>query len=167
MPGPIVLYPALVPLADEIGYLSTYLELEKNRLEDKFTYEVIVGEELNDTDYNIPPMILQPFLENSLRHGIRFRKDNKGRIYIRVNKIDDHLVCVVEDNGVGRKLAAQYKSINPIEYQSKGMSLTADRLELINRNIKNKIEVRIDDMEFDNGAPAGTRVTISFPEEYI
>jgi hypothetical protein len=156
----------LVPLSDEIGYLSTYLELEKNRLEDKFKYEVIVGEELNDTDYNIPPMILQPFLENSLRHGIRFRKDNEGRIVIRVNKKDDHLVCVIEDNGVGRKLAAQYKSVNPIEYQSKGMSLTADRLELINRNIKNKIEVRIDDIEFENGNPAGTRVTVSFPEEY-
>jgi len=157
----------LVQLSDEIGYLRTYLELEKNRLEDKFTFEVSVDEELNDTDYQVPPMILQPYLENSLRHGIRFRKDNEGRISVRVNKLENHLVCVIEDNGVGRKMAAQYKSINPIEYQSKGMRLTADRLELINQNLKNKIEVRIDDIELENGTPAGTRVTVSFPEEYV
>ena len=157
----------LVPLADEIGYLKTYLELEKNRLEDKFTFQVSVAEELMDTDHQVPPMILQPYLENSLRHGIRFRKDNDGRISVRVNKLGDRLICIIEDNGVGRKLAAQYKSNNPIEYQSKGMKLTADRLELINQNIKNKIEVHIDDIEFENGAPAGTRVTVSFPEEYV
>jgi len=157
----------LVQLSDEIAYLRTYLELEKNRLEDKFTFEVSVAEELKDSDHLVPPMILQPYLENSLRHGIRFRKDNEGRISVRVNKLGDRLICVIEDNGVGRKLAAQYKSLNPIEYQSKGMSLTADRLELINRNIKNKIEVRIDDIELESGASAGTRVTVSFPEEFV
>jgi len=157
----------LVPLADEIGYLRTFLELEKNRLEDKFTFEVSVAEDLKDSDHLVPPMILQPYLENSLRHGIRFRKDNEGRIAVRVNKLGNRMICVIEDNGVGRKLAAQYKSLNPIEYQSKGMRLTADRLELINRNIKNKIEVHIDDIELDDGSPAGTKVTVSFPEEYV
>jgi LytS/YehU family sensor histidine kinase len=157
----------LVNLTDEIGYLSTYLELEKNRLEDKFTFTVSVDEELKNSDYQVPPMILQPYLENSLRHGIRFRKDNEGRISVRVNKMENRLVCVIEDNGVGRKLAAHYKSINPIEYQSKGMSLTADRLELINRNIKDKIYVSVDDLVNKTDEPAGTRVTISFPDVYI
>jgi ligand-binding sensor domain-containing protein len=155
----------LVHLQDEIGYLKTYLELEKNRLEEKFNYEVEVSEELRNEDYYIPPMVLQPFLENSLRHGIRYRKDNKGRIMVRVYKGDREIVCVIEDNGVGREQAARNKRANPIEYQSKGMTLTANRIDLINKGRQEKIKVAIEDMFHADGSPGGTRVTVSFPEE--
>lgn len=153
-----------VPLSDEIGYLKTYLELEKNRLEDKFTYTVEISPLLQLSNHLIPPMIIQPYLENSIRHGIRFRKDNRGKIRITVVLNGERIICVVEDNGVGRAMAAQYKTLHPIEYQSKGMQLTADRLDLINRGRTNKIEVAIDDLLTESGDPAGTRVTISFPD---
>lgn len=155
----------LVHLQDEVGYLQTYLELEKNRLEEKFNYEVEVSEELRHEDYYIPPMVLQPFLENSLRHGIRYRKDNEGRVIIRVYKGDREIVCVIEDNGVGREQAARNKRTNPIEYQSKGMTLTAKRIDLINKDRQEKIKVEIEDLFHADGSAAGTRVTVSFPEE--
>jgi len=155
----------LVHLQDEIGYLQTYLELEKNRLEEKFNYEVEVSEELRNEDYYIPPMVLQPFLENSLRHGIRYRKDNEGRVKIRVYKGYQQIVCVIEDNGVGREQAARNKRANPIEYQSKGMTLTANRIDLINKDRQKKIKVQIEDLFHADGSAAGTRVTVSFPEE--
>jgi ligand-binding sensor domain-containing protein len=154
----------LVHLQDEIGYLQTYLELEKNRLEEKFNYEVEVSEELRNEDYYIPPMVLQPFLENSLRHGIRYRKDNEGRVKIRVYKGYQQIVCVIEDNGVGREQAARNKRANPIEYQSKGMTLTANRIDLINKDRQKKIKVQIEDLFHADGSAAGTRVSVIFPD---
>lgn len=110
-------------------------------------------------------MVLQPFLENSLRHGIRYRKDNEGRVKIRVYKGYQQIVCVIEDNGVGREQAARNKRANPIEYQSKGMTLTANRIDLINKDRQKKIKVQIEDLFHADGSAAGTRVTVSFPEE--
>lgn len=156
-----------VSLTDEINYIATYLELEKTRLEGKFNYQIDISPELKGADFPIPPMILQPYVENSIRHGIRYRKDDLGMIHIRVSRHNQYIVVVIEDNGIGRKMAAYYKTANPIEYQSKGMSLTADRLELINRNFSNKITVLLEDLVDQSLEPLGTRVTINFPEEYI
>jgi LytS/YehU family sensor histidine kinase len=108
-------------------------------------------------------MILQPFVENSVRHGLRFRKDKAGKVIISVKRQGDHLVCILEDNGVGRKAALHYKSISPINYQSKGLSLTADRIEMFNKEHVQKISMQIDDLEDEAQNALGTRVTISFP----
>lgn len=150
-----------VNLADEIDYLSTYLELEKVRLENKFRYETLVDDHMNLHEYQVPPMILQPYVENSVRHGVRYRKDSDGLITIRFFLDKDRLVCVIEDNGIGRVMSARFKSANPIEYQSRGMSLTADRMEMLNR-IGYEIDVQIDDKYDDAGQSAGTRVTVHF-----
>lgn len=156
-----------VPLTDELNYIGTYLELEKTRLEGKFNYQIDISPDLKGAVFPIPPMILQPYVENSIRHGIRYRKDDLGMIHIRVSRHNQYIVVVIEDNGIGRKMAAYYKTANPIEYQSKGMSLTADRLELINRNFTNKITVLLEDLVDQSLEPLGTRVTINFPEEYV
>ena len=106
-------------------------------------------------------MILQPFVENCIRHGIRFRPDDNGRVTVHFKKAASYLECWIEDNGVGRKVAAEYKSKNPIEYQSKGISLTTDRIELLNRSSSRPIFLKIYDLAGSEGA--GTRVVISFP----
>ncbi|WP_207632653.1 sensor histidine kinase [Foetidibacter luteolus] len=152
-----------INLADEITYLTTYLELEKDRLENAFTYQVITGQHIYPHDYLIPPMILQPYVENSVRHGVRYRKDHAGVILISVTKQDSYLVCVIEDNGIGRKMSRQLKGNTTIEYQSKGMSLTSDRIKLINESSAQKIEVMIEDLEDETAVPRGTRVTVRFP----
>jgi sensor histidine kinase YesM len=124
---------------------------------------VAVEPEVHPSEYFIPPMILQPFVENSVRHGLRYRKDKDGKVAVTIKKENNFLVCVLEDNGVGRKTALKYKSANPIEYQSKGMSLTAERITMLNKDNPHKITMQIDDLEDDRQNPLGTRVILQFP----
>jgi LytS/YehU family sensor histidine kinase len=152
-----------ISLEEEIIYLSTYLELEKTRFENKFSFEINVSEDLNKEEVYLPPMMLQPFVENSIRHGIRYRPDSNGRIVVGFDKVDGELVCLVEDNGIGRKAALGHKSTNPIEYQSKGMSLIAARVEFLNQNFSGPISLKIEDIENEKQQLMGTRVTMKFP----
>jgi LytS/YehU family sensor histidine kinase len=151
-----------ISLQEEVLYISNYLELEKRRFEDKFVYEIAVAKEINGQDYHIPPMILQPYVENAIRHGIGLRKDNNGRITVRMSLSNGNLVCIIEDNGVGRKLAAQFRGRNPIEYQSRGMALTEKRIEMFNKANKSPVLITIDDVEDHSEVPAGTRITLCF-----
>ena len=152
-----------ISLEEELDYLTNYLDIERTRLEDAFSWAVNIDNAVHTAEYYIPPMILQPFVENSVRHGLRFRKDKAGKVTISVKREGDYLVCILEDNGVGRKAAMRYKSISPINYQSKGMSLTADRIDMFNKEHTQKISMQIDDLEDDEQNALGTRVTIRFP----
>jgi len=152
-----------IPLADEIDYLSTYLSLEKSRFKQKMDYAIDVAPEINTAQYNIPPMLIQPFVENSMRHGLRHKTSGKGYIHIRFEQNAKKLQVTVEDNGIGRKQAALYKTREHIEYQSKGMSLTADRIRNINAKYNDNIDIDVIDLEDQNGQPAGTRVVMQFP----
>ncbi len=152
-----------ISLEEELDYLTNYLEIEKTRLENAFSWSVNIDKSVDPAEYYIPPMILQPFVENSVRHGLRFRKDKAGKVTITVKREDGYLICILEDNGVGRKAAMRYKSISPINYQSKGLSLTADRISMFNQEHDRKITMYIDDLEDVFHNSLGTRVTISFP----
>jgi LytS/YehU family sensor histidine kinase len=152
-----------ISLEEELDYLTNYLELEKTRLENAFSWSVTIEKGVQPSEYYIPPMILQPFVENSVRHGLRFRRDKEGKVTITVKREKDSLICTLEDNGVGRKAAMQHKSITPINYQSKGLSLTADRITMFNKEHEHKINMQIDDLEDDFHNSLGTRVTINFP----
>jgi LytS/YehU family sensor histidine kinase len=151
-----------ISVYEEISYLATYLELEKTKFEDKFSYSVVVSPDIDTSDWFIPPMILQPYVENSIRHGVRYRHDKEGYIRVSFRMDEQYLICEVEDNGVGRKKAGQYKSAMPIEYQSKGMTLTAKRIEMLNKNNGAPVLIEIEDLGQDNMA-AGTKVTLRFP----
>jgi ligand-binding sensor domain-containing protein len=152
-----------ISLEEELDYLTNYLDLEKTRLENAFSWSVVTDAAVDPAEYYIPPMILQPFVENSVRHGLRFRRDKNGVVTITVKREGDHLICMLEDNGIGRKAAMQYKSISPINYQSKGLSLTADRIAMFNQEHNKKIDMMIEDLEDNFHNSLGTRVTISFP----
>src|ERR1044072_3250443 len=152
-----------ISLEEELDYLTNYLDIENTRLEKSFSWAMEIDEAVDPAEYYIPPMILQPFVENSVRHGLRWRRDKEGIVTIKVKREGDHLICILEDNGVGRKAAMKYKSISPINYQSKGMSLTADRIEMFNKEHEQKISMHIDDLEDDAQNALGTKVTLSFP----
>jgi len=156
-----------VSIEEEIKYISTYLELEKSRFENKFDYTVDLASGIDPLAYHIPPMILQPYVENSIRHGVRNRADNDGKITISFVKDDQYLLCIIHDNGVGRSAAQQFKSQSPIEYQSRGMALTASRVEMINKINTAAIRIDIEDGQTDEGLPAGTNVIIRFPLQEI
>jgi hypothetical protein len=154
-----------VNLEDEIKYLSTYLELEKTKLEDQFNYQVSVQDVVNRTNWQVPPMILQPYLENAIRHGIRYRSDKKGMIRILFEKKDSYLTCIISDNGIGREKSKMLKErlTIPIEYQSRGMVLTAKRVEMINRYSSRPIIIRVEVSDDTNQEYPGTKVTVNFP----
>jgi ligand-binding sensor domain-containing protein len=151
-----------ISIEEEIKYLSQYLEMEKMRTDNKFNYSIHVPEEIFNNGHSISPMILQPFIENSIRHGLRYRNDSNGHIKIEVSQYEKGLKYLIEDNGVGRFIAGAFKSKNPIEYQSKGISLTEQRINSMNINRKEKIEIEITDVEYE-GTIKGTRVIIIYP----
>ena len=152
-----------ITIQEELQYLATYLELEKTRMEDKFVYSIQVGDTVTSGGYCIPPMILQPYVENSIRHGISYRRDKEGKISIDVRLENGRLICIVEDNGVGRLVAGQFKMRERLDRQSRGMSVTADRIEMMNKDARQKIELIVQDLIDQNNEPLGTRVTVSFP----
>jgi ligand-binding sensor domain-containing protein len=154
---------AFISLADEIEYLSTYLSLEKLRFKEKMDYVIETDPSINPSQYIIPPMLIQPFVENSMRHGLRHKTTGKGYIYIGISLSANKLLIAVEDNGIGRKQAAAYKTIEHIEYQSKGMSLTADRIRMMNVKYNDSIRIEVIDLQDNTGQPAGTRVVMQFP----
>jgi LytS/YehU family sensor histidine kinase len=148
-----------ISLEDEVRFLATYLELETKRFEGKFKYRIDVDAQLEPAHIFIPPMILQPYIENSIRHGIRYREDNNGMVKLDFNTDGDNLFISVEDNGVGRERSMQMKGQNNIEYQSKGMNLTARRIDMINKSSKFPISIDISDVHAGKEV-AGTKVMI-------
>ncbi|MEJ8843375.1 histidine kinase [Lacibacter sp. H375] len=152
-----------VTLDEEISYLSTYLDLEKARMEGGFVYNVNVQTQNPASQLEIPPLLLQPYVENALRHGIRYLKGVDGVILLSFIEHPELLECIIEDNGIGRVKAMELKAVNPIEYQSRGMSLTAERIALLNEGLTRKIEVIIEDLKDSEGKASGTRIRVLFP----
>jgi LytS/YehU family sensor histidine kinase len=156
-----------ITINDEILYLEKYFALEKLRYEDNLEYQIIVDSQIDKDDVRIPTLLLQPFVENALRHGIR-HKDAGGQVIVRFFLEDKCLVCIVEDNGIGRKQSRTVQSRQHIEYQSRGMNITQERMNSINVIFNNQISVRvIDKAEAEDGEDdiEGTSVVIKIPVE--
>ena len=154
-----------ISIEEEISFLNSYLALEKMRFEDKFNYTIDVDASINKSETYIPPMLLQPFIENSIRHGIRLKDNDEGLIDIKIEEEDHFIVCRLIDNGIGRAAAAQFKTNQHIPYQSKGMLLTAQRIDVINANKTELIKVEIHDRDVAKGE-TGTEVVIRFPKDF-
>lgn len=152
-----------ITITNEVKYLKRYLELEMMRFGHSFSYSIEVDPELDSDMVNIPTMILQPYIENSIRHGIRYRENGMGRIDIKFLKSPERFICIIQDNGIGRKKASEFKSQMHVEYQSKGMTLTAERINILNRQLSEPITIEINDLADEQGRATGTRITISFP----
>lgn len=118
-----------IPLDEDLKILDLYLQIENMRLKNKFTYSIIVDDDVDVVNTLIPPLILQPFIENSIWHGIS-KKDTTGHIQINIKKENNMLVCIVDDNGVGRKFhAPDQKS----EKKALGTNITKSRIDIINK----------------------------------
>ena len=148
---------AIISLQDEISYLDNYLQLEKLRFEDKFNYKIDVAADIDRELFFVPAMLLQPYVENAIRHGMRFLENRKGQININVKKENNFLVCEIDDNGIGREKAAALKSKRHIEYQSRGMNISRRRAELYN------IDQQVTDKKDENGNATGTTITVKIP----
>jgi tetratricopeptide (TPR) repeat protein len=155
-----------IPLAEEIKTLKIYMELENIRFKNPFTYNILLQPEIDAQTTLIPPLILQPFVENSIKHGFR-NPEKSGNITIEVRRENEYLVCIVEDNGVGRNQTMNLKPISGFKKESVGMKLTEERLLLISEQKNMKSYFLIDDLEDSFNNPGGTRVKMFLPYELL
>ena len=147
---------SLITIQEEIDILTMYMDLEKMRFEEQFDYKIEVSKEI-DKDYDeIPSMLLQPYVENAIWHGLMSKK-GKGLIKIGIREEGEYIYCSVEDNGIGREKAAEIKAKRNIQQKSVGMSVTKERLDLIGNNDFN---VETIDLYNDNGEAIGTKMLI-------
>jgi two-component system LytT family sensor kinase len=148
----------VVPCWKDIETLQLYLELEELRWDKKFSYRLMVADEILHGDYKVPPLIIQPFVENAIHHGLLNKIGGDKKLLISVSVVSNCIHYLIEDNGVGRAKANSYKQLNRPSHQSMGMQITTDRINLFNQN-KNGF-VKITDMVNELREPCGTRVTI-------
>lgn len=151
-----------ISLGEEIKFLKNYFELERIRLEDRFSYGIVL-EGLNNKDQlRVPNMVIQPFVENAIKHGIRYKKNGKGYIEVRFEQQESLLRCTITDNGVGRDKALQMRKESGINHTSQGLSITMRRIESLNAVTRQKIYVGIEDLKDERQHALGTRVKIDF-----
>lgn len=148
----------VIPCWKDLEALQLYLELEEFRWDKKFSYTLHIATEILQGDYKVPPLVIQPFVENAIHHGLLNKTTADKKLLITVSIENSHIKYVVEDNGIGRKQAAMYKKINTPASTSLGMELTTERIDLFNQ--KNNGAVTITDLADPEGHPTGTRVEV-------
>ncbi|KQM47102.1 histidine kinase [Chryseobacterium sp. Leaf201] len=134
----------------ELDLLQNYLALEKTRFTDKFDYEIDVDEHLNTQSLKVPGMLVQPFLENSIWHGLRYRT-TKGFLKLSFKKDKQHLIIRIEDNGIGIEESRKQKTEHQKTREGRGMKNTLERISLLNNLYKQNIECRITDKKTEPG----------------
>jgi ligand-binding sensor domain-containing protein len=152
-----------ITLAEELEMLELYLDLEKVRLGERMNYVVEVAADLDPTDISIPSMIIQPYVENAIKHGITPLEDKQGNIRISFSLIDNYLVCTIDDDGIGINASiAAHKTSFP-GYISLGTGITKSRIDIINAIQKDKILLATSDKGANDNTAQGTTVRVSFP----
>jgi hypothetical protein len=143
-----------VTLSKDTHTLKLYVELEQLRHENKFKTHYHIDEELMNSDYKVPPLIVQPFVENAILHGLKNRDDNNGLLTIEIKKTGDKIRYTIQDNGIGREAAKQIMQNKESHY---GMQMSYDRVKLFNK--EQQPSVIITDLRLDN-KPAGTQIEV-------
>ncbi|MCX6233137.1 MAG: histidine kinase [Bacteroidetes bacterium] len=151
-----------VPLEKEISTIENYLALQKIRFGNKFEYAIDVDDALDPESVMIPPMLAQPFIENSIEHGIKHKK-NIGHINIQFKQVGNMIHFEVEDDGVGREKAREVEIQQQKDHLSMATSITRERLVNLNKKLKKKISLDIIDLFTESGEACGTKVMFGIP----
>ncbi len=157
-----------ISLEDEIAFLKNYLDLnQKLRFENRLEYRIEIDDDVETDWFEVPSMIVQPYVENAIEHGLKSIKN--GKLLLQINMYDDeNIICIIEDNGVGRKLAGERKAAakSLSKHRSMGTSITEARLKLLHENVGQAHFdfVKTEDLYHENTQePRGTRVEIIIP----
>jgi len=150
-----------IPLAEEIRMLELYLELESLRFSSKFHYQISVDSSIDSENVLISPLIIQPFVENAIWHGLMHLKDKQGEVLIKFEKINGSLKCTINDNGIGRKRSMELKK--GTMHESMGLSIAKERLQIVNMLNKAKTSIVLIDKTNNDGTPSGTIVELFMP----
>ena len=151
-----------VVLDEELESIRLYLDLERNRFNNRFDYQLIINDSLDTEAIKVPPMLMQPFIENALIHGL-LPKTEAGHLVIHISMNDCCLLVEITDNGIGREQAQALQQGHTVNHKSVGLSITRQRLAMLNAQTTNQYQVKIDDLQDANGTACGTKVTITMP----
>jgi len=166
-----------VTIREEIDSLKLYLELESLRWENKFEYVIDIDSKVETDFQEIPSMLIQPYVENAIIHGVIPKEGENGKIEINIAQTETHIICTITDNGIGRKKSFEIKSKSVHSpHESMGMKITSERLEVLNKihprlssakkkdgGLDSNLSVNIIDMEDEKGDALGTKVEIFIP----
>ena len=150
-----------VLLESELKALELYIELESVRFENAFSYTINIDPSVSPSSVMLPPLIIQPYVENAIWHGLMHRKEPGSRISITISKKEDNLQIEISDNGVGREAASKLKGKKNELHKSHGMKITAERLSVVNDIYHVNAGVIVTDMLNDLGGSAGTKVVLT------
>jgi tetratricopeptide (TPR) repeat protein len=153
-----------ISLHDELETLKLYIGMESVRFRNHFSYSLHCDPSVDIESVQIPPMLLQPFVENAIWHGLMHRSEG-GRLAIAIEEQESMLQCIIEDNGIGRRRAAELKSKSASFKKSMGMEITASRLQLLYTGENGDTALKIIDLEDEKGEAAGTRVILRIPSK--
>jgi ligand-binding sensor domain-containing protein len=151
-----------VTLREELETIVLYLEMESLRFEDSFNYKIDVLPGLQLNKLLVPPLIIQPLIENAIWHGLLLKQGEKELIIAIYTDNSEYLFIEVDDNGIGRKASKQYAA-NKIKNESLGLKIIRERLSLLDNTSGVKTEITIIDKHFPNGTPDGTKVRLKIP----
>lgn len=151
---------SLTTLGQELKTLKHFLMLEQLRFSDKLTFEIECDPAIAKEELAVPALILQPYVENAIWHGIK-PKPEGGHVSVRVKQKENVLQCIIEDNGIGREAARIRKAASLLKQKSRGMDITEQRLKSLGK-VKGPA-LKIEDLTDHHGNPVGTRVTLRFP----
>lgn len=152
-----------IPIKEELEALELYLELESLRFKGKFDWKITIDEEIDTLLYKIPTMLIQPYVENSIVHGLMYKENGKGSIRVDLVLENEYIRCTIDDNGIGREKAMEMKQRKNKDHQSLGTSITETRLKLISSIYGKRMNIQYSDKKDEDGRSTGTRVEIHIP----
>lgn len=154
---------SFITVEEETDYLREYLVLEQLRIPGQFEFSIAVDENINIYRTEIPGMMLQPIVENSIRHGIKHMENKNGKVDISLKRREGYILCSIIDNGVGRLKSGENKMSSFRENKSYGMEIVTRRLNAISFNKENVGTLEVEDLFNNDGSSAGTSVTMWLP----
>jgi LytS/YehU family sensor histidine kinase len=152
----------VVRLQEDLNALRLYMEIERMRFQN-FVYSIEVTSEVNADFIEVPPLLLQPYVENAIWHGLLHKTNGERKLDVRVDKKDDVLIMEVEDNGIGRERAKSIKMRGGSRKGGLGMKITGDRIRVLKDFYGQEATVEIIDLKNDAGISAGTLVRVCIP----
>jgi LytS/YehU family sensor histidine kinase len=148
----------LITLEEELEMLSLYLDMERLRFKNSFSYNINFINSIDIDNIYLPPLLLQPFAENAIWHGL-MNKEGEGRLEISLKIDNDFLVCNIIDDGIGRKAASELRPFDE-KKRSLGLKITRERFDLLNENNEGKTFFEFEDLFDENGNASGTKVIL-------
>ena len=149
-----------ISLNDELKALQIYIELEQLRFENKFEVHVNVSQDVDRNMIHVPPLIIQPYVENAIWHGLLHKKDGAAILTINCWKEQEFLYLQIEDNGIGREASSILNKNALASHKSHGIKVTEERLQILNQVYNVEASVKIMDLAMSDSQPGGTQVTL-------